>query len=33
VSAIYGAPIIYNWKQAKDTAAQGFVYDFDGSEA
>ncbi len=25
VSAIYGAPIIYNWKQASDTAIQGIV--------
>ncbi len=33
VSAIYCAPIIYDWKQAEDTAAQGIVYDFDGSEA
>jgi hypothetical protein len=33
VSAIYGTPIIYNWKQAKDNTAQGIVYDFDLSEA
>ena len=25
VSKIYGTPIIYNWKQADDTAAQGIA--------
>jgi hypothetical protein len=29
-SAIYGTPIIYNWRQAEDTTTLGIVYAFDG---